>query len=143
MEKILSFRGYHSSSLTKTFRMSRIILILLLVSVLQVQASSLQQPGEIKGYIREAASGEPIGYANIAIMGTTVGTISDNRGFYSLKHIRPGKYQLRVSFIGYSDNEISVEVRSGEVVEQNIDDRTVRGKRKKQQRINDDPGNLG
>ena len=121
MEKTKSIRGNYSGSLTKTFRIVRITLILLLASILQTQAKALQQPGEIQGYIREATSGEPIAYANIAIIETTVGTISDNRGFYSLKHIQPGTHQLRVSFIGYADYDVSVEVSSGEVTKQDIE----------------------
>ncbi|RKZ92025.1 MAG: hypothetical protein DRQ40_09205, partial [Gammaproteobacteria bacterium] len=120
MEKTKSIRGNHSGGLTKTIRVVRITLILLAVSLLQIQASAPQKPGEIQGYIREAASVEPIAFASVAIMGTTLGTISDNRGFYSLKHIQPGTHQLRISFIGYADYDVSVEVRDGEVTEQDI-----------------------
>ncbi|MEN8229497.1 MAG: TonB-dependent receptor [Bacteroidota bacterium] len=79
-----------------------------------------EQEGEVQGSIAEAATGELISYANVQLVGTTIGTISDEKGFYSLKRLEPGTYDLRVTFVGYSDSQATVKVSAGEVTKQDF-----------------------
>jgi hypothetical protein len=58
------------------------------------------QPTEISGKITEKATGQPIPYANIIFRGTSIGTMSDINGSYSLKTSKPGT-EIEVSSIGY------------------------------------------
>ncbi|MEM7110003.1 MAG: TonB-dependent receptor [Bacteroidota bacterium] len=55
-------------------------------------------------------NGEPIGYANILIKGTTSGTTSDVRGNFSFPNIFPGKYTLEVSAVGFKKASQNVAV---------------------------------
>ncbi|MEN8230482.1 MAG: carboxypeptidase-like regulatory domain-containing protein [Bacteroidota bacterium] len=75
----------------------------------------IQQNGEIQGSIYDKA-GEPVAYANVQLMGTSMGTISNDKGFYSIKKVPPGSYELRVTFVGYSDSQTTVQVTAGEVI---------------------------
>lgn len=56
----------------------------------------------IHGYVREAATGEPIAYANIVLKGTDRGTVSNLDGYYVLSAGKPGEYELLVTFMGYA-----------------------------------------
>ncbi len=78
-----------------------------------------QKYGEVKGTIVDE-SGEPVVYANIQLMGTASGTISDDRGSYSIKKIIPGTYKIRVTFVGYSDSEATINVSAGSVITQDF-----------------------
>jgi len=55
----------------------------------------------IKGRIFNPFSNEPLPYANIQLQGTTLFTLSDTAGNYTIKKITPGLYNLLVSSVGY------------------------------------------
>jgi hypothetical protein len=59
--------------------------------------------GKIAGYITDHKTGEPIPGANVMIEGHTFGAAADLSGYYALMNVPPGKYNLRVSVIGYSN----------------------------------------
>ena len=44
---------------------------------------------------------KPLEGANIAVLGTDLGAVSDETGTYIID-INPGEYQVKVSFIGYT-----------------------------------------
>ncbi len=73
-----------------------------------------QDNGEVEGHIYDEA-GEPVAYANVQLMGTSRGAVSDDRGFFSINQVPPGTHTLRVTFVGYSDSEATVQVSAGEV----------------------------
>ncbi|MCK4992408.1 MAG: TonB-dependent receptor, partial [Bacteroidales bacterium] len=73
-----------------------------------------QKNGEVQGHIHDEA-GEPVAYANVQLMGTSIGAVSDDQGFYSINQVHPGTYELRVTFVGYSDSTATVQVSAGEV----------------------------
>ena len=55
----------------------------------------------ISGFIRDDASGEPIAYANLFLVGTSHGTTTNEDGYFVLSEIAPGSYKLNVTMIGY------------------------------------------
>ena len=61
----------------------------------------------ISGTITDAGSGEPLIGANILVVGTSSGTITDFDGNYSLE-VPDGSTAIRVSYTGYADQEIDV-----------------------------------
>ena len=54
----------------------------------------------ISGYISDDKNSEKLIGANIYVKGTTLGTLSNPYGFYSLT-LPQGKYQIAFSFVGY------------------------------------------
>ena len=71
----------------------------------------LQQQNVVTGKVIDSETGEPIPGVNIIVKGTTVGTMTDASGDYSLNV--PDKNAILVfSFIGYSSQEIPLEGRS-------------------------------
>ena len=73
------------------------------------------QNGSISGKIIEAKSGTPLPGATVLIEGTTQGAMSDLDGNFKIMKVAPGKFAVRVSYIGYiSELFENVEFRSGE-----------------------------
>jgi len=67
--------------------------------------SSLQQKG-ITGTVSDK-NGAPVAGANVVVSGTSVGTITDINGKYSIE-VPPGSKSLRFSFVGMESQEISI-----------------------------------
>ncbi len=79
------------------------------------------QEGVIRGRMLDAATGEPLMFANILVVGTNppLGTETDMDGSYELR-LPPGTYDLRASYVGYQDQlitEIRLEAGGVEVLD--------------------------
>ncbi|MEM6631354.1 MAG: TonB-dependent receptor, partial [Bacteroidota bacterium] len=70
---------------------------------------SLGQNVTLSGYVKDAQSGETLIGATVVIPELQTGTNSNAYGFYSLS-IPPGSYKIRVSYLGYSPYEDSLEL---------------------------------
>ncbi len=73
-----------------------------------------QTRGSVKGHLTDAQSGEPLMFANIALKGTTTGTVTDTEGNYLMNNIKPGTYTLIFSYISYGTIEQEFSVGAGE-----------------------------
>ena len=51
-------------------------------------------------------------YANVVLLGTNVGTASDNSGHYVLTNIAPGNYTIKVMTMGFTSETIDIAVTS-------------------------------
>lgn len=60
------------------------------------------QTGKISGRVTDAATGQPLPAVNIVVVGTDIGSASDENGYYNIINVPPGTYSLQASFIGYS-----------------------------------------
>ncbi len=92
------------------------------IFVLLVYCSTVQpcqaQHGEISGKITVEHSNEGLPFANvyIEVNGLPRGAQTDFDGFYSIKPVPPGTYDLTVEYIGYQKQSITgVEVRADEI----------------------------
>lgn len=93
------------------------LLILLLFSL--VARVSLAQT--ITGKITEEISGESLPEANVRIAGSEVGASADERGVFILHVPNGGRYDLEISFVGFSSQIINnVWVKNGTVTNLNI-----------------------
>lgn len=57
--------------------------------------------GVIRGRIFNPVNNEPIAFANVLVLDTDLGAISDEDGNYEIQGIPPGLYNVRASFVGY------------------------------------------
>lgn len=57
--------------------------------------------GKISGVIVDASTKDPLPGVNIMIEETTLGTVTENDGRYTILNIPPGVYRLKASMIGY------------------------------------------
>ncbi|MFB0516009.1 MAG: TonB-dependent receptor [Candidatus Neomarinimicrobiota bacterium] len=82
---------------------------------------------EISGVVRDQQDQSPLEGANVILSGGAlrqlVGAATDARGVYRIPDVPPGRYQLRVTYIGYRPVERQVVIPSGAdvMLEINID----------------------
>ncbi|HEC78526.1 MAG TPA: TonB-dependent receptor [candidate division WOR-3 bacterium] len=62
--------------------------------------------GKIQGRVKDADTGEPISYADVIILGTEIGTATDDEGYFFILNVPPGNYTVEVSCIGYQTKQI-------------------------------------
>jgi len=77
--------------------MKKIFLIVALISTFLLGGTT----GKLSGVIKDADTGEPLVGANILIEGTSFGAATNLKGEYVILNIPPGRYNVRISFIGY------------------------------------------
>jgi hypothetical protein len=87
--------------------------ILFSLFVLFVSTSMFSQNGEVKGTVKDAASGETIIGATVLIA-EGKGVVTDIDGNYSLK-LDPGAYTLTVSFVGYESVQQKIKIENKSV----------------------------
>jgi hypothetical protein len=73
------------------------IIIWLLVPVILPGATT----GKIMGKVVDGATREPLPLVNVSVMNTSLGAITNNKGYYFIINIPPGKYKMRVQMMGY------------------------------------------
>jgi len=98
----------------------RVVLVMLFL--LLGCAATLAQSGEGKlaGRILDADTGEPLIGANVVLLNTDQGAATDIDGNYFILNIRPGNYDVRFSYVGYSSKTIqNVRIVAGITYELN------------------------
>lgn len=88
------------------FKKLALVLVLSMFGFIQTSSAALPQEIEIKGKVTEEATGEPLIGVSVVIKGSTVGTITDFDGNYTLK-VNNGDF-LVFSYIGYMNKEVPV-----------------------------------
>ncbi len=123
--------------------MKKIIASLLLCLTFTIFTNfTFAQTGKIAGKVFDSKSGEVLIGVKVNIEGTVTVTSSDYEGKFSLSNLKPGTYNLLVSYIGYSKKVLTgIEVKAKEVTPINIsmiestkgfDDIVIRGEVKKE-----------
>ena len=82
--------------------------------------SVFSQTGTITGRIYNEVNNESIPFANVLLDSTTLGTVSDENGRYRIDRIKPGIYNMTVSFLGYQTAYV-YEIQVGSAATVNID----------------------
>ncbi|SDC72067.1 Outer membrane receptor proteins, mostly Fe transport [Algoriphagus faecimaris] len=84
------------------------LLLLLSLTVFVLDAFS---QGIIRGRVFNPVNNDPVAYANILILETELGAITDEEGNYEIKDIPPGLYNVRASFVGFkSQTQYEIQV---------------------------------
>jgi iron complex outermembrane receptor protein len=77
--------------------------------------AAAQTTGTVTGRVTDASSGTAVADAQVRVIGSTVGVMTRSDGTYRFV-IAPGRYEVRVSRIGYAAARDSVVVESGATV---------------------------
>ncbi len=88
-------------------------LILFISFVFCCALESRAQRITVSGQVRDSASGIPLQFANVFVNNTTINTVTDEQGKYSLTASSPGTYELVVSFVGYHTLNRKIELQTG------------------------------
>ncbi|MGI6243926.1 MAG: TonB-dependent receptor [Prevotella sp.] len=95
--------------------------ILLCLSVFFHLNLSAQNVGKISGKVMESSSGTPLVGCNVFIDSSTgLGASTDEHGAFIISNIKPGRYILRASYIGYEDGSAEVTVTANQNTVVNI-----------------------
>ncbi|MBN2615306.1 MAG: TonB-dependent receptor [Bacteroidales bacterium] len=78
-----------------------LILLVMLLGSFQLQA----QNGSVKGQIINSMNNQPVPFAAVQVKNTTIGTSTDEKGYFVLTGIKPGFVKLEVSSLGYQNAE--------------------------------------
>ena len=90
-----------------------IVLVLLSYSISTTMANNpIKEGNMIYGHVIEKNTENNIPYATILLVGTDKGTTSNELGMFEFTKLKPGKYTLRVSAVGYVTQEKTVEVNA-------------------------------
>jgi len=61
--------------------------------------------GRIEGRLTDRTSKQPVANAQVRVVGTSLGTITDASGFYAINNVPVGTYTLQGRFIGYKPTD--------------------------------------
>ena len=95
--------------------------LLLLLSISLFTTLSYSQTGNIRGFIYEKNSGEPIMFCNVTLQGTTIGASTDINGMYNISNVSAGNYILMVTYIGYDTSTVNITLKQGKIITQNLE----------------------
>lgn len=101
--------------------MSRIVTLLLFLSLAAGTTIQAQNTGNIEGQVFDAQNMEALAGVNLVLRGTSYGTASDANGNYRIANVPAGSYTLRVTFLGFEEHTQPVEVRAGETLRVDIE----------------------
>jgi len=94
--------------------------MLSIISISSVYAQQASNTGDIRGFVYDKKTGEPIIFTNVFLDGTTIGVATDVNGFYSLTKLKPGNYKLVSTGIGYDTVKTAITVKPGSKLTQNL-----------------------
>lgn len=77
----------------------------------RITGEELSDNATINGFIRDKESGETLVGATVLVVETRQGTITNKSGYYALSEIKPGKYTVVFSFLGYERQELSIDLK--------------------------------
>lgn len=81
---------------------------------------AIAQPGSISGKV-VSNDGTPLPFANVALKETSLGSNTDDKGYYLIHHVAPGNYVLVISSVGYQQQEKSIEVIASQMVNADVE----------------------
>jgi hypothetical protein len=71
----------------------------------------IAQKSELKGRVMESSSLEPLEAAIVKVVEAKINTVTDANGYYSVTFDRKGIYTITVSYIGYKEESIRLEIK--------------------------------
>ena len=88
---------------------------LLIGSILAFSALfSHAQMGNLKGKLTDESTGENLVGAYVRVVGTYGAAISEADGTFVIKNIKPGRYSVNISFIGYQQKVYNdIDIKAG------------------------------
>lgn len=86
------------------------------VALATAPLAAQQTTGKIEGTVTDQA-GVPIANAQVFVVGTSFGAVSNERGYYFINNVPVGTYAVRGQFIGYAPSEVrGVRVQGGQTM---------------------------
>lgn len=104
-----------------------VLLLLLLGSggTVQADVQERQPSAALNGFVTDAGDGRVLSGANVVLQNladstVTYGEATDPDGLYLIDHIRPGRYVVEISFVGYAPSLDTLQLAAGEQMTHNV-----------------------
>jgi|AntRauTorckE6833_2_1112554.scaffolds.fasta_scaffold01113_7 hypothetical protein len=85
------------------------------IFILVLFISGYAQKGTIRGFVYEEETGEPVIFTNVYLKNTTLGSTTNDNGYFSITDIPPGNYDLMITAMGYENLQEAVTVNPGDM----------------------------
>lgn len=82
--------------------------------------TSFSQTGTIRGFVYEAASGEPVIFTNVYLYKTTIGAATDINGYFAITKVPPGSYTLMVTYMGFDTVRVPLTIKADELISKKL-----------------------
>ncbi len=82
------------------------VAVLLLVAGCFPFKGGSKDTGRVAGIVTAQATREPIFYAAVLLEGTVLGAMTDKDGEFTVRDVKPGTYDIRVSQVGYRSTQV-------------------------------------
>lgn len=77
---------------------------------------SFAQTANIRGFVYESESAEPVIFTSVILKGTTFGAQTDVNGYFSITKLPAGNYQLSITLLGHDTLRESITVKDNEIL---------------------------
>jgi outer membrane receptor for ferrienterochelin and colicin len=85
-----------------------------------VPLAAQQTTGKIEGTVADQAAA-PVANAQVFVVGTSLGAVTNDKGYYFFNNVPVGTYTLRAQFIGFAPSEVrNVRVLGGQTITEDI-----------------------
>ena len=95
-------------------RTSVFLRLFIFLSFVCCSASLQAQNNDIKGFVYEASTGEPVMFCNVILKGTVLGCSTNENGYFNLTRIPDGSYTLMITCVGYDTLTDRVSLSKGQ-----------------------------
>lgn len=68
--------------------------------------------GSVSGRVTDGETGEPLPYASVLLADAGMGVQTNPEGLFTIPRVRPGDYDLLITFVGYEPNRQALKVRA-------------------------------
>ena len=88
---------------------------LLLVSLFISTISMAQNTGTVRGFVYDGGSGEPVIFTNVFLEGSTIGSTTDDNGYFSITNAPVGSQTVLCTALGYDTARLEVNVQKDKI----------------------------
>jgi hypothetical protein len=89
---------------------------LLTVGIVFYATLSFAQNNDVKGFVYEESTGEPVMFCNVFLKGTTLGCSTNENGYFNITRIPDGKYTLYITCVGFDTLTYPVSLANGQTI---------------------------
>jgi len=85
-----------------TAAVGAVVVSLLVIALLAGSAAAQGPTGRIVGRVTDSGTGRPLAFANVTVLGTPYGNITNQLGEYAVDFVPVGTYVVQASYMGYN-----------------------------------------
>ena len=74
---------------------------------------TIAQNASLSGIIVDSEDDEPLIGASVKVVGQNIGSVTDLNGKFKIINLSEGDYSVSISYVGYMDKELKINIKSG------------------------------